>query len=78
VVGLAFPTFWGGQPAGPAQAKVPPAWGARDGDRRIGVTTESLAKNATTAWKPRALGEVNQFEQTAQTHELPLGGRITA
>jgi cellulose synthase (UDP-forming) len=36
--------------------------------RQLGVTTASFAKNATTAWQPSDLGEINAFEHMAEAH----------
>jgi cellulose synthase/poly-beta-1,6-N-acetylglucosamine synthase-like glycosyltransferase/beta-mannanase len=38
------------------------------GTRQLGVTTASFAANATTAWQPSELGEVNAFEHMARAH----------
>jgi len=64
--GIALPIGWGGPATGPAQASASPV--ARNDRSVLGVTTASLAKNTTTAWKPADLSEVNQFERNAQEH----------
>lgn len=70
LAGLALQSF-GGHGAEPAVASSSTPWRglpAAPGAPVLGVTTLSLAENQTTPWRPRDLGEVNAFEQVAQSH----------
>jgi len=68
-VGLALQSFGDHGAQSAIASSVTPYTGAPldPGARQLGVTTRALAINQTTAWQPAALGEVNAFEQMAQT-----------